>query len=268
MTTPVVETRWKFKEWPEDVDSRELAGSLNIPETLAGLLVQRGLGAVDDAKRFLRPSLDELSDPEQLKDLPKAAGIIADAVRGGETIVVHGDYDVDGQCATAILTRTLQEAGADVAPFVPHRVRDGYDLGEAGVAFAASRGASLIVTCDCGATAHQAVADAKQRGMKVIVTDHHIVGELPPADALVNPNRTDCPSPEKGLCGAGVAFKLVQAVVGQLGLPANFPWHLLDLVALATVADLVPLTGENRVLVRFGLKTLAQSRWPGQLRVC
>ena len=170
---------------------------------------------------------------------------------------------MDGQAGAALLTRVLREAGADVKPFVPHRVRDGYDLGPAGVTFAERHGASLIVTCDCGISAHDAVADAKARGMKVVITDHHVPGELPPADAVVNPNRPDCPSRSKQLCGAGVAFKLAQALVGELGLPENMPLHLLDLVALATVADMVPLTGENRTLVRFGLKTLAQSRWAG-----
>jgi single-stranded-DNA-specific exonuclease len=226
---------------------------LGIPQALAALLIQRGFGTLEDAKTFLRPSLTSLSDPLEFKDLPEATSLIAAAVRAGQTIVVHGDYDVDGQSGAALLTRVLEEAGADVKPFVPHRVRDGYDLGPAGLAFAEDHGASLIVTCDCGTSAHQTVADAKARGMQVVITDHHVPGVLPPADAVVNPNRPDCPSRSKQLCGAGVAFKLAQALIGELGLPENMALHLLDLVA----------TGENRVLVRFGLKTLAQSRWPG-----
>ncbi|MCZ6918279.1 MAG: single-stranded-DNA-specific exonuclease RecJ [Gemmatimonadetes bacterium] len=259
----IVPTRWKYREQPDRDRSDELAEALRIPATLAELLVQRGHGSVEQAKSFLRPTLASLSDPSEFIDLPKAAALIAATVRAGKTIVVHGDYDVDGQSATALLTRILRLADAQVRPFVPHRVRDGYDLGPAGVAFAAEQGASLIITCDCGTTAHEAVADAKARGMQVIVTDHHVPGALPPADAIVNPNRPDCPSTSKQLCGAGVAFKLAQALVTELGLPANAPLHVLDLVALATVADLVPLTGENRTLVRFGLKVLAQSRWAG-----
>lgn len=261
MTT--IETRWKLREPPDPGVQGTLAGALNIPDTLAGLLIQRGYNCVEDAKRFLRPTLASLSDPHELKDLPEAVETIARAVRAGETIVVHGDYDVDGQAGTALLTRVLTEAGGNVKPFVPHRVRDGYDLGPAGLAFAEREGASVIVTCDCGTSAHQTVADAKARGMRVVVTDHHVPGVLPAADAVINPNRPDCPSAAKQLCGAGVAFKLAQALIGELGLPENMPLHLLDLVALATVADMVPLTGENRVLVRFGLKTLAQSRWAG-----
>ena len=259
----MVPTRWKYREQPDRDRSDELADALKIPTTLADLLVQRGHESVEEAKSFLRPTLASLSDPAEFIDLPKAAAIIAATVRAGKTIVVHGDYDVDGQAATALLTRILRLADAQVRPFVPHRVRDGYDLGRAGVDFAAEQGASLIVTCDCGTTAHDAVADAKSRGMQVIVTDHHVPGTLPPADAIVNPNRPDCPSTSKQLCGAGVAFKLAQAVVAELGLPDNAPLHVLDLVALATVAVLVPLTGENRTLVRFGLKTLAKSRWAG-----
>ncbi len=258
-----IDTRWKFAEQPDSVLRGSLADALHIPEALAALLIQRGFRSVEDAKRFLRPNLESLSDPYQFKDLPEATSLIAQAVRAGKTIVVHGDYDVDGQSATALLTRVLSEAGADVKPFVPHRVRDGYDLGPAGVAFAAEQGASLIITCDCGTTAHQAVADAKAHGMNVVVTDHHLPGELPPADAVINPNRPDCPSHSKQLCGAGVAFKLAQGLIQELGLPDNMPLHLLDLVALGTVADLVPLTGENRTLVKFGLKMLAHSRWPG-----
>lgn len=256
-------TRWDLGEQPDAGARSALAQALQVPETLAALLIQRGYSSVEEAKGFLRPTLDSLSDPAEFKDLPEATSLIAQAVRAGETIVVHGDYDVDGQAGAALLTRVLREAGADVKPFVPHRVRDGYDLGAAGVTFAAQHGAALIVTCDCGITAHEAVADAKARGMKVVITDHHVPGDLPPADAVVNPNRPDCPSRSKQLCGAGVAFKLAQALVGELGLPENMPLHLLDLVALATVADMVPLTGENRTLVRFGLKTLAQSRWAG-----
>ena len=261
--TSIAASRWKFSERPDPGASQTLVGSLSIPATLADLLVQRGFDSVENAKTFLRPTLESLSDPYQFKDLPEAASLVAEAVRSGKTIVVHGDYDVDGQAATALLTRVLQAAGADVKPFVPHRVRDGYDLSLAGVSFAEQNGASLIVTCDCGITAHDAVAAAKARGIAVVVTDHHVPGELPPADAIVNPNRPDCPSVSKQLCGAGVAFKLAQALVTELDLPDNLPLHLLDLVALATVADIVPLTGENRTLVRFGLKTLAQSRWPG-----
>ncbi len=199
-----------------------------------------------------------------LAGMADAVAIVVDAVHAGETILVHGDYDVDGQCATAILTRTLALAGASVVPFVPHRLLDGYDFGDAGLAEAERVGASLIVTCDCGITAVDAVRRARRAGRRVIVTDHHLPGDtLPDADAIIDPQRIDDHSGLEMLCGSGLAFKLVQALVAPLGLPAALPHHLLDYVAVATVADVVPLVGENRALVRHGLRVLAQSRWPG-----
>lgn len=186
------------------------------------------------------------------------------AVREHVPILVHGDYDVDGQCSAALLTRALRAAGGVVHPFVPHRLQDGYDFGAAGLREAERVGAGLILTCDCGITAVEAVAEAKAAGLRVIITDHHLPGEtLPPADAIIDPQQ---PGDESGLgmlCGTGIAFKLVQALVEPLGLPPAFPMHLLDYVAIATVADVVPLAGENRILVKHGLRLLADSRWPG-----
>jgi single-stranded-DNA-specific exonuclease len=249
---------------PDPAVVDRLAQSLGIPAALAALLVQRGQVTEADARAFLRPAVTGLSDPSAIAGMSEAVEAIATAVRAGGTILVHGDYDVDGQCATALLTRALREAGADVVGFVPHRLRDGYDFGDAGLAAAQRAGASLVVTCDCGITAVDTVRAARAAGIGVVVTDHHLPGaELPPALAVVDPQRADDTSGTKGLCGTGIAFKLVQALVPALGLPANLPYHLLDLVALATVADVVPLVGENRILVRHGLRLLADSRWPG-----
>lgn len=256
-------SRWSVAPVPDRDRTLALARALNIPDLLAALLLQRGYVSSEEVRTFLRPSLGTLSDPFLMRDMPKAVGLVADAVRSGQTILVHGDYDVDGQCASALLTRVLKAAGGKVETFVPHRLRDGYDFGPAGVEAARQRNASLIVTCDCGVTACEAVSQARRLGIRVVVTDHHVPHELPDADAIVNPRRPDCDSPAKELCGTGVAFKLAQALVQELDLPENLPWYLLDLVALATVADVVQLTGENRVLVRFGLKLLAQSHWPG-----
>ena len=261
---PVRPLRWVVAPAADPVRARELAAALAIPIPLAALLVQRGFSDPDAARIFLRPSLDTLSDPLALAGMAAAVDAVVRTVRQGGTILVHGDYDVDGQCATALLTRVLRAAGARVVPFVPHRMTDGYDFGPAGVKAAAEAGASLIITCDCGITAIDAVRAARAEGRDVIVTDHHIPGaELPDATAVVDPQRADDTSEAGILCGTGVAFKLVQALVPALGLPAALPFHFLDLVALATVADLVPLTGENRVLVRHGLKLLPTSRWPG-----
>ncbi len=256
--------RWVVAPRPEQAVVDELAGRLHLPPALAALLLQRGQSNTDDARRYLRPAIGDLTDPNALAGMAEAVDAIASAVRAGGTIMVHGDYDVDGQCATAVLTRALRAAGADVVPFVPHRLRDGYDFGPAGLAAARAAGASLVVTCDCGITAVDTVRDARAAGIGVIVTDHHLPGdELPPALAIVDPQRADDTSGMGHLCGTGVAFKLVQALVPALGLPVNLPYYLLDMVALATVADVVPLIGENRILVKHGLRLLAESNWPG-----
>lgn len=200
-----------------------------------------------------------------LAGMSAAVATIAEAVRAHDTILVHGDYDVDGQCATALLVRILRLAGADVHGFVPHRLTDGYDFGDAGLREAARLGAGLIITCDCGITALDSVARARAAGHRVVVTDHHLPGGggLPAADAVVDPQRPDDCSGLDALCGTGIAFKLAQALVEPLGLPVHAPLHLLDYVAVATVADVVPLVGENRTLVKHGLRLLADSRWVG-----
>ena len=261
---PAPPLRWVVASEPDPTLVAALTTELKLPRPLAALLVQRGHAAPDAARAFLRPALSDLADPHALAGMADAVGAIVRAVRAGQGILVHGDYDVDGQCATAVLTRALRAAGARVTPFVPHRLRDGYDFGPAGIAAARAAGASLVVTCDCGITAVETVEAARAAGLEVVVTDHHLPGaRLPAAVAVVDPQRTDDTSGLNHLCGTGVAFKLVQALIPALGLPEQFHLHLLDYVALATVADVVPLTGENRILVKHGLKVLAQSRWPG-----
>ncbi|HEX6645144.1 MAG TPA: single-stranded-DNA-specific exonuclease RecJ, partial [Gemmatimonadales bacterium] len=256
--------RWVIAPPPDEAAVARLVGELKLPHALAALLVQRGLDSPDAARKFLRPSLDDLADPYALRDMGRAVETISAAVRLGDTILVHGDYDVDGQCASAVLTRALREAGARVEAFVPHRLRDGYDFGPAGVRAAQELGARLVITCDCGITAIETVDEARRAGIEVVVTDHHLpAAALPAAAAVVDPQRPDDTSGLHALCGTGIAFKLVQALVPALGLPASFHLHLLDYVALATVADVVPLVGENRILVKHGLKVLADSRWPG-----
>lgn len=266
MTSPlaVPALRWSVHEAPPEASVAALATALSLPRALAALLVQRGFVGTEDARRFLRPSLDDLSDPMALAGMAEAVPAIVAAVREGRGILVHGDYDVDGQSAASLLTRVLREAGANVHGFVPHRLRDGYDFGPGGLAEAQRLGASLIITCDCGINAVDTVRAARAAGIEVIVTDHHLPGpDLPDAVAVIDPQRTDDTSGTHYLCGTGVAFKLVQALVPVLGLPETLPMHLLDIVALATVADLVPLVGENRVLVRYGLKLMQNTRWAG-----
>lgn len=256
--------RWVVAPAPDPARVAALAQATSLPQALASLLVQRGIETVEGARSFLRPSLDELDDPLRLAGMADAVDTIAHAVRSGATILIHGDYDVDGQCATALLTRALRIGGAKVVPFIPHRLRDGYDFGAAGLAAAEAAGARLIVTCDCGINAGETVAKAAARGIDVVVTDHHLPGaELPPARAVVDPQREDDTSGLTMLCGAGLAFMLVRALVPRLGLPRNLPLHLLDLAALATVADVVPLVGVNRIIVRHGLRLMPHSKWVG-----
>lgn len=266
MTAPVSSQllRWVVTPQPPREQVSRLAAELNLPEALAALLIQRGFGDPERARKFLRPSLADLSDPMALAGMDQAVAAIVATVRAGGTILVHGDYDVDGQCASAMLTRALRAAKASVVTFLPHRLRDGYDFGPAGLNAAIDARASLIITVDCGITALETVQAARAAGIDVIITDHHLPGtELPGAVAVVNPQRPDDTSGARMLCGTGVAFKLVQALVPALELPVNLPFHLLDYVALATVADLVPLVGENRILVKHGLKLLGSTRWPG-----
>ena len=261
---PAPVLRWRVVPPANPDAAKALATALKLPVALTSLLVQRGHGTEEAARRFLRPALAELSDPHALAGMAEAVQAIVHAVRAGQRILVHGDYDVDGQCASALLTRVLRVAGADVLPFLPHRLRDGYDFGPAGLEAARAAGASLVITCDCGITAYDTVVAAGAAGIGVVVTDHHLPGEqLPPALAVVDPQREDDSSGANCLCGTGIAFKLAQALVPALGLPAHLPLHLLDLVALATVADVVPLQEENRILVKHGLRLLHESRWPG-----
>lgn len=252
------------REDPPPAVVRALAAELKLPEPLCRLLAARGHSTPDAARSFLRPSLGQLHDPALLTDLQQAVARLEAALDGGETIFVHGDYDVDGMCAAALYTRVLRRLGAHVVPFVPHRVRDGYDLGPTGVRRAREAGAGLILTGDCGVVAHDPVAAAGEAGIDVVVTDHHTPGAtLPDAVAVVNPKRDDCAYPNPHLSGTGVAYKVALALARARGVPDEEIHYTLDLVALATVADVMPLEGENRILTRYGLRVLDRSRNPG-----
>ena len=196
-------------------------------------------------------------------DLDRAVERLVRAIRGGETILVHGDYDVDGISSTTLMTRTLRTLGAaKVVPFIPRRLEDGYDLGPAGVAAALREGARVVVTCDCGTSAHEPIRALQEAGVDVIVTDHHLPssGAMPPAFAVLNPKRPGCMSPDRDLAAVAVAFKLALALTRAMGGNENPVLSMLDLVALATIADVAPLRGENRVLARYGLKLMNETK--------
>jgi single-stranded-DNA-specific exonuclease len=253
--------RWIIPRKPDPDAVAALCAALSLPETVANLLLIRGHADADSAKDFLRPRLARLHDGFSMLGLAKAVERLARACKDAETVLVHGDYDVDGICSTTIMTRTLREFGAKPVPFIPRRIEDGYDLSKAGVQAALENRAAVVVTCDCGTSAREPVAELCQAGIDVIVTDHHLPGEaLPDCLAVLNPRQHGCEYPDKDLAAVGVAFKLALALARHLGKNDAFIWGMLDLVALATVADVAPLKGENRILVRYGLRMLASTR--------
>jgi single-stranded-DNA-specific exonuclease len=245
-----------------------LASSLGVAPVAARVLCARGYGDPAAARRFLSPSASDLHDPFLLAGMDAATSRLALAIEHQEPILLYGDYDVDGTSAIVLLKKTLDQAGGITSCHVPHRIRDGYGMKSEVVEDAAAQGVKLIVSVDTGIRANDVVRHASTLGIDVIVTDHHLPeSELPPALAVLNPNRPDCNYPEKNLCGAGVALKLAEGLLHRLGWePARrvrFIDSLLKIVAIATVADVVPLTGENRVIVKRGLEGLRDVRNPG-----
>jgi single-stranded-DNA-specific exonuclease len=239
-----------------------LAAALGIPPLVAQLLIRRGCATPEAGSAFLDPSLARLEDPLGMAGMAAAVGRLRLAAARGEPVLVCGDFDADGICGTAVLASGLRQAGLRVSYVLPRRLTHGYGLPSAIVADAAAAGMRLLVAVDHGVTAHAALGLARDRGLDVIVCDHHLPPpELPPALAILNPRRPDCGYPFRELCGAGIAFKLLQALFGPEDCKAL--WPLLDLVALATIADVAPLCGENRVLVSQGLPRLAETERPG-----
>ena len=242
-----------------------LQKELGIPSLLAAILAQRGYTDTAQAELFLNPSLDQLHSPNLLPDYANARDAILGARERKELIYIHGDYDVDGVTSAALLNRFLLAIGCNVKTHVPHRMKEGYGIHHSAVAAAAEAGAKLFLTCDCGVSAHEQVDQAVEAGMRVVVTDHHtIAGDLPNAVAVVNPHRSDSVYPFDELSGAGVVFKLCQGLSQELGHDnQNYHRAFLDLAALGTIADVMPLVGENRIIAKFGLERLADSRKPG-----
>ncbi|MGH2994634.1 MAG: single-stranded-DNA-specific exonuclease RecJ, partial [Solirubrobacterales bacterium] len=234
-------------------EARALADGLGVSDPVAITLVRRGYRTVEAAREFL--AARESHDPFEFDGMADVCERVLDAVGAGRRITVHGDYDVDGVCSTAILVGALRELGGRCDWFIPDRLADGYGLTEAGVERLAARGTELLVTVDCGITAVPEVAAARAAGIEVIVTDHHTPDERLPDCPIVHPRLSGYPCPD--LCATGVAHKLSAALRERAGLGAGSAESELDLVALATVADLVPLVGENRTLVRRGLRALA-----------
>lgn len=246
--------RWVFAQQDEDTRTSALKQKLGVPAKIAELLAIRGIETYDDAKLFFRPTIDRIHDPFLMKDMDQAADRLALAIRDGERVLVYGDYDVDGTTATSCLYIFLKKFGVDVDYYIPHRFKEGYGINPDGIKYAEETGSHLIVSVDCGITAIKEALVAKEKGIDLIICDHHNVGdEIPDALAVLDPKRPDCNYPFDGLSGAGVGFKLIQGTISRLGLPKNVAYQFLDLVAISIASDIVPIVDENRILMKEGL---------------
>jgi len=242
----------------DDAAAARLAAALGVAPMIARLLCQRGLSDPESAARFLSPSLDQLHDPMRLADMRVAVDRLLGAIARRERIAIHGDYDVDGITSTVILRRALELLCADVVHFIPERIRDGYGLQPAAIERLHADGVAVVVSVDCGIRGAEAAVRARELGLDLIITDHHEPdAELPPALAVVNPKRRDCTYPDKYLAGVGVALKLVQALCRHAGRDAWLP-GFVKVAAIGTLADVVPLVGENRVIAKIGLDLLSR----------
>ncbi len=256
-----MEKRWNILQ-AESISVDSLIQSLKIHPVLCKILVQRGLDSFEKTKQFFRPSLDELHDPFLMKDMEKATERIFQAFRNKEKILVFGDYDVDGTTSVACMYRFLQKIylADHIDYYIPHRYREGYGISKAGIDYAMENGFTLIISLDCGIKSVDLISYARNHGIEFIVCDHHLPDTvLPPAVAILNPKQKDCTYPYKELCGCGVGFKLITAIAKQLELPDSEVFEYLDLVATAIAADIVPMTGENRILAYYGLKKSNES---------
>ncbi|MDZ7315081.1 MAG: single-stranded-DNA-specific exonuclease RecJ [candidate division KSB1 bacterium] len=252
-----MELRWVIEEAQDPEKVSALSAALNIPPVIAEILLRRGVNDLESAKRFFRPSLDQLYDPFRLRDMSTAVERLRRAVLSDEEIMIYGDYDVDGITAVSFLYLLLKELGAHVNYYIPNRQEEGYGLSLQGIQEAKQRGVTLIVTVDCGITGHHEIAEAKRAGIDVIVTDHHEPGPtLPEAAAAVDPKRHDCSYPFKQLAGVGVAYKLAQGLLQRMGIDQSILEKYIELVAIGTAADIVPLVDENRIFVKFGIQSL------------
>lgn len=256
--------RWTLKPKPEVSQVKTLAQALNVEEYIASLLLQRGIETYEDARQFFRPSLDDLHDPYLMKDMDLAVSRIEKAIANNENIMVFGDYDVDGTTAVSLVASYLKSYYTNVATYIPDRYDEGYGVSFKGIDYADDNGISLIIALDCGIKSIDHVAYAKERNIDFIICDHHRPGEfLPEAVAVLDPKREDCTYPYDELCGCGIGFKLIQALGKNKGESIEDLVPYLDLVATAIAADIVPMTGENRILAKFGLEVINSNPRPG-----
>ena len=261
-----VEKIWKMREGADAENVRQLSSELGVDPVLAELLVQRGVRTFEQARSFFRPSLDNLHDPFLMQDMDKAVERLHKAVVSGEKILIYGDYDVDGTTAVSLVYSFLRRLTRQIDFYIPERYDEGYGVSYKGIDWAAENGFRLIITLDCGIKANEKVEYARERGIDMIICDHHLPeNELPKAVAVLDPKREDCHYPFDDLSGCGVGFKLVQAYSQVYDIPFDTLIPLLDLLVVSIASDLVSVTGENRILAHFGLKQLNMNPREGLL---
>lgn len=255
-----MEKKWVIKERGDSGTVRQLAGALGVSDSLANLMVQRGINTPDEARAFFNPSLQYLHDPFMMKDMNIAVDRLSTAIKKNEKILVYGDYDVDGTTAVALVYSFIREHTSNVEYYIPDRYKEGYGVSFQGIDFAVQNNCRIIITLDCGIKAVEKVIYARSKGLDVIICDHHYPGyEIPKALAVLDPKQPGCTYPYKELSGCGVGFKLIHAFSKIHGIPFSAISSYLDLVAVSIASDIVPITGENRVLAYFGLKQLNES---------
>ena len=262
----MVETRWIMAQEADKQNVRSLSDALGVDENLATLLVQRGITTYEDARDFFRPSLSHLHDPFLMKDMDKAVDRLQLAMHNGEKILIYGDYDVDGTTAVALIYTYLKNLvnKKKIEFYIPDRYEEGYGISYKGIDYAAENGFGVVIVLDCGIKAVEKIEYANEKGVDFIICDHHRPGdEIPNAVAVLDSKRIDCQYPYKELSGCGVGFKLITALSMRLGKPIEEVYALMDFVAVSIAADIVPITGENRVLAYFGLKLLNKRPRPG-----
>jgi single-stranded-DNA-specific exonuclease len=255
-----MEKRWIVKEKGDTAVVKQLSDALVVSESLANLMVQRNITSIVEAKAFFNPSLDYLHDPFLMKDMNIAVDRISAAVKRNEKILVYGDYDVDGTTAVALMYSFLKDQYSNVEYYIPDRYKEGYGVSLKGLDYAYQNNCKVVITLDCGIKAVEKVKYARSKGLDVIICDHHYPGdEIPKALAVLDPKQPSCNYPYKELSGCGVGFKLIHAYSRVHGIPFSEIYHYLDLVAVSIASDIVPITGENRVMAYFGLKQLNES---------
>ena len=254
---------WKISKQPETEILKELQSNLNIPEFICTLLLQRNIDSLESAQKYFRPNLNELHDPFLMKDMARTVDRLIQAIDSSEKIMILGDYDVDGTTSVSMLYDYFIKKTLEPIYYIPDRYKEGYGVSEESIAFAADQKVSLIITIDCGIKAHDEIEAANTKGIDVIICDHHIPDDsIPKAYSIINPNQKNCDYPFKGLCGCGIGFKLISAIEKKSGGSEETNQYL-DLVAIATIADQMPMINENRTIVQHGLKELNNNPRPG-----